>query len=308
MMKFYRKKSILLLLSILTVVMASATSVSAAKAQTAVTVQVNNKQVSFPDAKPYTEGDRVMIPVRFVSESLRAKVGYKKETAGLKVNRVVTIEIDNKKIKMNVNSDTVLVGEKIVKLDVPARIQKERVYVPLRFVSEALGAQVQWDQKKHLVSITTGKVTDDPSKEPGKGNPGDENMYGKFEFKQGYTDLAKSLFVSNMAVSNGKLNFTLPNNATGTYFTAKGAMTKLIPGKQYAYEIGQGKGFVSISLVYQGKGQIEGYSVFMDSKDNSDLASLFGNITNDAIVSGDSKNGINADTLSNVIAAAKALK
>lgn len=300
------KKPILLLLSFVMIIM-SAASVSAA-VKKIVTVQVNGKTVNFPDAKPYTEDNRVMIPVRFVSESLGAKVGYKKDTVGTKVNRVVTIQMEGKKITMSVNSSSVLVNEKIVNLDVPARLQEDRVYVPLRFVSEALGATVGWDQKKQLVTITTAKNTNKPGTEqPGKDQPTD-NLYGKFEFKQGYTKLAKALFLNNMHVSNGKLSFTLPSNATATYFDAKGAMTKLAPGNQYSYEIGPKKGFISISLVYPGQSMIEGYSVFLDSKDNKDLAAIFGNVTNDAIVSGDSKNGINADTLSNVIAATKALK
>lgn len=43
-----------------------------------------------------------------------------------------------------------------VSLDIPAFIDDGRTLVPLRFVTEAMGATVDWDESKHIVSITTG--------------------------------------------------------------------------------------------------------------------------------------------------------
>lgn len=51
-----------------------------------VSVQVNKRAVQFPDAKPYYESNRVMIPIRFVSEALGAEIEYN-------TDRVVTITI-----------------------------------------------------------------------------------------------------------------------------------------------------------------------------------------------------------------------
>lgn len=279
-----------------------AASVTAAAKE--VSVKVNGKRVNFPDAKPYYEDNRVMIPVRFVSESLGAKVSYKKTTSGNRVKRTVSISLDGKNIEMDVNSSAVLVDQQIIRLDVPARLQKDRVFVPIRFVSEALGADVKWSQANRLVTITT-KNTSNPST-PDE-NTESNNMYGDFQFKSGYTNLAKSLFVNNAKVTNGKLTFTVPKGATATHWTKDMTSTKLVAGKSYTYALGANKGSISVNLVYPGKNEQEGYTIFLDSKANTDLASKFGSVTNDAIVALATAKGIGATTLNKVIAAAKAL-
>ncbi|MBG9794832.1 N-acetylmuramoyl-L-alanine amidase [Paenibacillus dendritiformis] len=250
----------------------SVSSVSAAKIN--VTVQVDGKTVKFPDEKPYFENNRVLIPIRFVSEALGAKVDYKKETIGSRIDRVVYVELNGKMIRMPVNSASVLVEDVIVKLDVPARLQGSRVFIPLRFVSEALGAKVNWNQSKKLVSISTGKEVTDPDSVPS-----DNNVYSTdFEWKAGYTDLAKELFVDNMKISNGKLTFTMPKGAGGNY-----GNTEFTPGKTYTFEIGKGKGYLSFSKIYPGRDEQEGYTVALDNHINEDLAELFGDV-NEPIV------------------------
>lgn len=252
------KKRVCLIL--LSVVMAFGFAVSTASAARAnVTVQVDGKNVTFPDAKPYFEDSRVLIPVRFVSEALGAKVRYGKTTDSGIVTREVTIKLNDKQISMNINSTKVLVGEKIVTLDVPARLQQERTYVPLRFVSEALGASVDWNQAKQLVSITTesGAATPAPTV------PDADNA---FDWKPGYTDLAKLLFKGNVKVANGTLTVTIPKDTRAVYYSAKGKKTTLAPGKQYAYPIQKGEGFLLITKIYSGKSESEGYSIFLDGE------------------------------------------
>lgn len=251
----------------------------ASAAQVKVSVNVNGNAVSFPDAQPYYENDRVMIPVRFVSEALGATVGYSSE------DRRVTIQQDGKLIVMKINSATVAVDSVIKTLDVPARLQENRTYVPLRFVSEALGATVGWNQTQRLVTITTAAATSTPTPTPTPEAVTSNSMYTVgFKFSEGYTKLAKLLFVNNMKVENGKLTFTLPEGAKATKFSATGAMTKLEAGKTYTYSIGKGNGFVGFSMIYPGRDSQEGYSVNLDSSFNKELAELFGNITDDAIV------------------------
>ncbi|MNB92407.1 hypothetical protein D3C75_395100 [compost metagenome] len=273
----------------------------ASAAQVTVTVQVNGTAVKFPDAKPYYENNRVMIPIRFVSEALGAKVGY-----GL--DRSVTIELGAKKILMKINSDTVTVDSVIQKLDVPARLQQNRTFVPLRFVSEALGAGVGWNQEKRLVTITTGvsatpAASPSPSATPGAGG---NNM-----FKVGFewpreTELGKALFVDNMRVSGGKLIFTLPKEANGDYDGPVGGKSyTLEPGKVYSFPIGKNAGSLTISKPESAGDSWEAYTIVLDSNFNEDMTKLFGKITNDVIVFGD---GNGASTLTEVIKLFKVLK
>ncbi|MEC0167359.1 copper amine oxidase N-terminal domain-containing protein [Paenibacillus graminis] len=256
----------------------------ASAAQVKVSVKVNGKAVSFPDAQPYYESNRVMIPIRFVSEALGATVGYSS------VDRRVTIEQDAKRIVMKINSDSVTVDSVLKTLDVPARLEQNRTYVPLRFVSEALGATVGWNQQQRLVTISTDKESNTPAPTPAPSTaPKSNGMYTVgFKFSPGYTKLAKQLFVNNMKVANGKLTFTLPEGAKATKYGAGDTPpVKLEAGKTYTFALGKGMGFVSFSLVYPGRDSQEGYSVALDSKGNQDIAELFGNITGEAIVIND---------------------
>lgn len=263
-------------LILMSIVMLLGMALGSASAAQTVYVQVDGKNVTFPDAKPYVESNRVLIPVRFVSESLGAKVDYKKETVGSRVSRTVYVTLGDKNISLEVNSNKVLVDGNIVTLDVPARVKQERVFVPLRFVSEALGATVEWKSSQSLVSIITGKEVTEPDPVPS-----DDNMYNtEFEWKAGYTDLAKELFIDNMKVENGKLTFTLPKGAEAD----KGY--NLIPGKTYTFDIGDGKGYITFSKIYPGRDEQEVYTVSLDSAGNEDLKKLFGDV-NDAIVIGD---------------------
>ncbi|KHF31351.1 hypothetical protein CM49_06432 [Paenibacillus sp. P1XP2] len=281
---------------LMSTVMLLGMALGSASAARTVYVQVDGKNVSFPDAKPYVESNRVLIPVRFVSESLGAKVDYKKETVGKRVSRTVYVTLGDKNISLEVNSKKVLVDGSIVTLDVPARVKQDRVFVPLRFVSEALGATVEWKSSQSLVSISTGKAVTDPDPVPS-----DDNMYSTdFQWKAGYTDLAKELFVDNMKVENGKLTFTLPKGAEASY-----GNSELVPGKTYTFEIGKGKGFISFAKVYPGRDEQEGYFINLDSSFNEDLAALFGNV-NEAIVV--TSGGYTAAPLSEVQKLARNLK
>lgn len=276
---------ILLLMSITMGFGFAVSSASAAKVN--VTVQVDGKTVSFPDAQPYYEDNRVMIPLRFVSEALGAEVGFKKTVSGSIMNQTVITSLGDKKMSMNINSTQVVVGETVVTLDVPARLQHERTYVPLRFVSEALGAKVDWDQSRKLVSVSTGKEVTDPDPVP-EGN----NKYNDdFVWDEGSTKLAKMLFTDNMKVTNGKLTFTLPKEAAAVYSTPKGAKTNLTPGKSYTYPIGEGQGSISISQAYPGSDKQEAYVVFLNSKDNEDLGKLFGQYDDAIVIVGGNNSG-----------------
>jgi hypothetical protein len=289
-------------IAFLSVMMLFGTAVSASAAQQNVSVKVDSKRVSFPDAQPYFESSRVMIPVRFVSESLGAKLSYGKEYSGNKVNRVVTIKLGDKVIYMTVNSSKVLVGEQIITLDVPARLQEERVYVPLRFVSEALGTQVKWNQAQRLVSISTGTDIAEPEKKPEAPSTG--------IYKEGFewpreNELGKTLFVNNMQVKNGELTFTLPKNANGSLIGDRGAITKLTPGKTYTFTIGKDSGYLSISKPESKGDQWEGYYVFMDANYVDDIKALFGTVKDGVVVAGV---GQGVSPLQEVIEQAKKIK
>lgn len=231
----------------------------ASAAEKVITVQVNTTKVVFPDGQPTLDGSRVLIPVRFVSEALGAKVDYKDKT--------VLIQQGDNKISMKIDSSIVTRGSERILLDVPAKVKGNRTYVPLRFVSEALGASVDWNSAKSLVSITTGaNVPQQPVK---------DSVFAPLQFGK-QTDLAKSLFKNNMKVENGNLTFTLPKDAGATF---KGK--KLVPGQEYTFPLGEGA--ITIAKIYPKENTIEGYNVYMNTNHQS-LRGEYQDLRGDVVV------------------------
>ncbi|MBQ2941319.1 MAG: InlB B-repeat-containing protein [Clostridia bacterium] len=99
------------------------------------------------DVAPIIKNDRTMLPARFVAEALGAKVSWNEE------KREVTIEAEGIKIVITIDSDKAFINEEEVTLDSPAFIENSRTYTPIRFVAEALGASVSWDEETQKVTI-----------------------------------------------------------------------------------------------------------------------------------------------------------
>lgn len=99
------------------------------------------------DAAPILYKNRVMVPIRFISEALGAKVDWNPNTFKITISEEnVTIEIwiGNQKMKVN-NKDVII--------DVPPLLQNNRTLVPIRAISESLGGAVRWDSNKQTVTI-----------------------------------------------------------------------------------------------------------------------------------------------------------
>jgi phosphate transport system substrate-binding protein len=117
-----------------------------AQAAADISVIANGKAVSF-DVPPFIENSRVLVPVRAIFEALGASVSWDEAT------RTVSAIKGDTTISLVIGSNKAYVGESEKTLDVPARIAGGRTFVPVRFVSEALGAEVEWDGGQGQVII-----------------------------------------------------------------------------------------------------------------------------------------------------------
>ncbi len=121
-----------------------------------VSVKVNGEFIGAPDAIPYIdENNRTQIPVRYVSEALGAEVEWIGETRTVlitKEDQIISLTIDSKKIELMDSEGTVT---RSINMDTAATIKNSRTFVPVRFVSEALGQKVEWDGTNRVVIITT---------------------------------------------------------------------------------------------------------------------------------------------------------
>jgi hypothetical protein len=111
---------------------------------------MNDKEYRL-DAPPYIKNSRTMLPMRFIGESFGAAIGWNAE------QRKVSYTLDNIVIELvigNINA-SVKKGEKTeqYKLDVAPEIVNGRTFVPVRFVSEQLGAEITWEANTKKVTI-----------------------------------------------------------------------------------------------------------------------------------------------------------
>ena len=100
------------------------------------------------DVAPKIVNDRTMLPIRIVAESLGGTVTWNDEL------QRVTIQKGADVILITIGADTAYVNGTAVKLDAAAFVENGRTYLPLRFVSETLGAQVAWNEAEKTVTIT----------------------------------------------------------------------------------------------------------------------------------------------------------
>ncbi len=121
-----------------------------------------------PAMVQYVDGDgRTLVPVRLVSEHLGAQVIW---VAG---TRQVILLKGADTIVLTLGSSKAVSNGQIVDLPggVAAGVVKyqgvENTMVPLRFVSEQLGAQIQWDQDTFTAAITAPReIVPEPEPEP----------------------------------------------------------------------------------------------------------------------------------------------
>ncbi|ABR49921.1 copper amine oxidase domain protein [Alkaliphilus metalliredigens QYMF] len=102
------------------------------------------------DTIPFIEGEsnRTLVPIKFISEALGAKVTWLSET-----EQVLIIEGETE-ILLTIGSKEVLVNGEIILIETEPRIMSPgRTFVPLRFVSEILGATVEYDEVTREITI-----------------------------------------------------------------------------------------------------------------------------------------------------------
>lgn len=111
-------------------------------------LSVNGYLLNTADVPPIVKGGRTLVPMRLIFEALGAGVAWNDAEQA-------AYAIGNKKlIIMPVGSHDIKVNGEIVYSDAAVEIINDRTVVPLRFVSELLGADVEYDDVQGAVFIT----------------------------------------------------------------------------------------------------------------------------------------------------------
>jgi|GEM_PF-939538 len=111
-----------------------------------IKVLINNKLISFEQPPVIIQGN-TLVPMRAIFEILGASIKWDQENYAVtatKGDQTIFLKIGDKKAQLN--------GETI-ELDVPAKLVNSNTMVPVRFISESLGADVKWDGMTSTVVI-----------------------------------------------------------------------------------------------------------------------------------------------------------
>ncbi|OQB15213.1 MAG: hypothetical protein BWY15_00583 [Firmicutes bacterium ADurb.Bin193] len=145
----------------------------------AIKVEIDGKEYTF-DPAPMLVNDRTMVPMRYIFEIMGATVSWEEATetvTAVKDDTTIVLQIGNTEATVN--------GAKKI-LDVPAMLHQDRTMVPLRFISESLGADVQWIEVNNMVVITTKKATPTPTSAPTTPAPSGASIITDFVAMDGF--------------------------------------------------------------------------------------------------------------------------
>ncbi|MFZ5825241.1 MAG: stalk domain-containing protein [Bacillota bacterium] len=124
-----------------------------ASAAAPVHVILDGKRLDLSPA-PVIQNSRALVPLRGVFEAMGAAPHWDGAARTVEVrrgNRYVKLQIDRSLACLNaLCTDAAM-------LDVPATLIDNRTYVPIRFISTALGVRVSWDDAQRAVVIETDK-------------------------------------------------------------------------------------------------------------------------------------------------------
>lgn len=101
------------------------------------------------DVAPKLVNNRTLVPVRAIFEAVGAELDWDPHQ-----NMVVATK-DHINIKLIINASHAYVNDELITLDSPAIIVNNRTMVPLRFIAESLGGNVDWDSISRTVIITS---------------------------------------------------------------------------------------------------------------------------------------------------------
>ena len=113
-----------------------------------ISVYLNGEMMTFPQP-PVIRDDRTLVPFRAIFEALGMDVEWDGE------ERRVTATNDETEITLLIGETEMTVNNETIVLDTPPVIINDYTLVPLRAVSEAAGAKVNWDGGERTVTITT---------------------------------------------------------------------------------------------------------------------------------------------------------
>ena len=180
---------------------------------------VNGKTLSDLPLEPIIFNDRALVPVREVFEALGAKVDYEES------DKSIIISYGKKSVGLKIGSYYATVDKK--KKTIPDKVaprliakwgESAKTMVPVRFISESVGLDVDFVEDKGLISISDGTVrpSANPTLKPTESPmPSFDNKLNKLTYSEKDGVVTITVFASNEIGNISKAAVT----ASGVLYT-----------------------------------------------------------------------------------------
>lgn len=109
-------------------------------------VTVNGETITV--TAPFIADDTTLVPLRVIAEGLGAKVDWEGET------KTVTVTDSDKTIVLAIGSTSVTVNGEEKSLLTAPQLKNDTTMLPIRFISEEMGANVDWNGETRTVTVT----------------------------------------------------------------------------------------------------------------------------------------------------------
>lgn len=159
------KKKYLIILLLAVILTANLSSMI--EAAQPVRVMLNGEDLLF-DVPPVLENGRVLVPYQVLFEALGAVATWDGDTKTITAKKEDVLQQDGTtwqdsgasnlvvatEVRLTADNKTAYRNGGTTQLDVPSKMANGQVLVPVRFVSEALNCEVEWDAGTRTVQIT----------------------------------------------------------------------------------------------------------------------------------------------------------
>jgi hypothetical protein len=102
------------------------------------------------DVTPYITNGRTFLPIRYVAEALGVSAEH---IVWDNASQTATILQGSKQVKLKIGSNVLIVNGNSVVMDIKPELRNDRLMIPIRYISEAFGNKVTWDQSNQSITI-----------------------------------------------------------------------------------------------------------------------------------------------------------
>ena len=157
MKKKYKNLSKYIFISLLLTMMFIHYLIPEAYANTQLKLVVDGQEIS-ADPEPFIKDGRTLVPIRVIAENLNAEVIWDND------NRIVHISKGDNEVLLRIDSNLVEYtnenGTNYSLIDVAPLIKEDRTFVPIRLVSNVLGAGIEWNNDERKVIVDSSQKTE----------------------------------------------------------------------------------------------------------------------------------------------------